>query len=365
MRIDKEKLREALSIEIVQELLDEFGGNSILKDDDTIVARTICHNHSDEDASHKMYYYDDSKLFVCYTNCGSFDVYDMLIKVIEAQTGELITFPAALRFLNSRMGGEGYDFFEETQKSSTLEMIQLLDRILGDSEEVTPKEQLKEYEAPTLKNMPQPRIKDWEDEGIDYETIKKFNIRFDPISTKIVIPHYDKNNRLVGIRGRALIYEEAERYGKYMPLYIQGKMYNHPLGFNLYGLNETKENIRRTKTAILFEAEKSVLLADMYMDLNISAAVCGSNISNFQINELLELGVTEIIIAFDRQYKEYKDKECLEWMKKIKRLADRHKNYVSISVVFDTGNNLGYRDAPIDCGKEVFNELLKNRVPVR
>ena len=40
----------------------------------------------------------------------------------------------------------------------------------------------------------------------------KYNIRFSPTQNKIIIPHYDINGRLVGIRGRALNIEEVEKY---------------------------------------------------------------------------------------------------------------------------------------------------------
>ena len=43
---------------------------------------TICHNESSEDASLKLYYYDNSKLFKCYTGCPeeSFDIYALFEK---------------------------------------------------------------------------------------------------------------------------------------------------------------------------------------------------------------------------------------------------------------------------------------------
>jgi hypothetical protein len=30
-------------------------------------------------------------------------------------------------------------------------------------------------------------------------------------------------------------------------------MYNHPLGFNLYNINNSKDNIKNTKKVIIFE----------------------------------------------------------------------------------------------------------------
>lgn len=365
MKIDKDKLRESITIDEVQILLEEFGASPRAVDDGTLLSRTICHNHIDNNPSHKLYYYDNNQTFMCYTNCGAFDIYDLLIKVFQSQRNEELSFPASVKFLANRFANGGFDFIETTQKSSVYEILELLARIesIGHEEEET--NQLKEYDSTLYNNLPSPRIGDWEAEGISDKTIKKFGIKYHPPSQKIVIPHHDKDGRLIGIRGRALIQEDVDRYGKYMPLYASNQMFNHPLGLNLYGLAQNKHNIERVKTAILFEGEKSVLLAEEYMDINIATAICGSNISNFQVQELVSLGVTEIIIAFDRQYKEYGDDECVKWVEKIKRIADRYKNYLKVSVIFDRGHLLGYKDAPVDCGKEVFLELLKGRTLVR
>ena len=58
-------------------------------------------------------------------------------------------------------------------------------------------------------------------------------------------------------------------------------MYNHPLGLNLYNLNNSKNNIKQIHTAIVFESEKSSLLFQSYFGLenDITVACCGSNLS--------------------------------------------------------------------------------------
>ena len=45
----------------------------------------------------------------------------------------------------------------------------------------------------------------------------------------------DMDNNLIGIRERTLI-KENETKGKYKPAIINGKMFNHPLGFNFFNL---------------------------------------------------------------------------------------------------------------------------------
>ena len=55
----------------------------------------------------------------------------------------------------------------------------------------------------------------------------KYNILYSISQEKIVIPHYDINNNLIGIRGRALNEWEIENVGKYMPIKIENKWYAH------------------------------------------------------------------------------------------------------------------------------------------
>jgi DNA primase len=73
---------------------------------------------------------------------------------------------------------------------------------------------------------------------------------------------------------------------------------------NLYNLNNSKDNIKLSKAAIVFEGEKSSLLYQSYFGLenDISVACCGSNISAYQVQLLLDAGAKEMIIAFDRQW---------------------------------------------------------------
>ena len=186
---------------------------------------------------------------------------------------------------------------------------------------------------------------------------------YDPVYQGIIIPHYDIEKRLVGIRERTLI-KENESNGKYKPAILNYKLYNHPLGFNLYNLNNSKNNIKKIKKVIIFEGEKSCLLYQSYfgIDSDLSVAVCGSNLVNYQVQLLLDLGVEEICIAFDKQFKEIGDEEWKGWTKKLNEINKKYSSLVKISFLFDKWNLLGYKDSPIDKGPDIFNELFKRRI---
>lgn len=189
-------------------------------------------------------------------------------------------------------------------------------------------------------------------------------IGFYPGGDQITIPHFDINGRFIGLRGRTLCKEEGERFGKYRPLKIGKDLYNHPLGMSLYNLNNSKDNIRLVKKAIVFEGEKSTLLYQSYFGLenDISVACCGSSLSTYQVQELIDSGAEEIIIAFDRQFQEIGDEEFQHLKRNLLKLRAKYKNYVNISFIFDKNMITGYKDSPIDCGPEIFLKLFKERI---
>ena len=160
------------------------------------------------------------------------------------------------------------------------------------------------------------------------------------------------------------IKEEAALYGKYRPMFLNGQMYNHPLGLNLYNLNNSKQQINKIKKAIIFEGEKSCLLYQSYFGLenDIAVACCGSAVSAWQMNKLMECGAQEIIIAFDKQFQQVGDAEFKHLTNNLIAINNKYKNYVNMSFIFDKGKVLGYKDSPIDRGAEIFVQLFKNRV---
>ena len=189
-------------------------------------------------------------------------------------------------------------------------------------------------------------------------------IGFFPGGDQITIPHFDKDNRFIGLRGRTLIKEDAERFGKYRPIFVNNQWYSHPLGMNLYNLNNSQKNIASFGKAIVFEAEKSCLqYQTMFgIDNDITVACCGSSFSSFQFNLLMQTGVSEIIIAFDRQFQEIGDDEFKRLTGNLVRINAKYKPIINISFIFDKHMITGYKASPTDEGKDKFLTLFKNRI---
>ena len=374
-KYDKDELKLNLSIEQVFDLVAELGGEPRMESG-FFISKTICHNHTGE-GSHKLYYYDNTKLFRCYTDCGtSFDIYE-LVEKIKNNSEDLKTYYNkegnlcyrewelfdAVEFVAIYYGysPKTFDFQKTQEKLKDWEIFNNYEQINKDEQEQ--RVELRIFDNKILQHLPHPRIVSWEQEGIKKEIMDHRGIAYDPKNQGIVIPHYDINNQLVGIRERTLIKEE-ENFGKYRPAILNGVMYNHPLGFNLYNLNNSKDNIKIIKKVIVYEGEKSSLLyASFFGEENdISVAVCGSSLISYQVKVLLSLGVEEIIIAFDKQFKEVGDEEWKRWTKKLKSIHKKYSPYVQISFLFDKWNLLDYKDSPIDKGPDIYLELFKKRI---
>ena len=366
MRYDKDKIKESLTIEQVFDFCAEMGGEPRMEaGGDIFVMRTICHNHPGE-GSRKCYYYNNTHLFRCFTNCGSMDIFQLYIN-IQKVAGYSVELPQAVAYIASYFGfaADYQNFSDEGKILEDWKILENYDKI----EAVVNKEkqvEMKFYDDKILSYYPFIRYKNWEQEGINPDIMKKRGIRFDPATEAMLIPHYDINNNLVGIRSRTIV-KEDEIYGKYRPSVLNGKMYNHPLGFNLYNLNWSKNNILLMKKAIVFEGEKSCLkYASFFGEENdISVAVCGSSLIQYQVDLLLSLGVTELVIAFDKQWQEKGDDEFKKWTAKLTEINKKYSSKVLVTFVFDKdGTNLEYKMSPIDAGPDIFMKLFKERIKI-
>ena len=361
--MNKDLIKQGLTIENVEDFVNNYGGEAIRKDD-VLICRTICHNNIGE-GHHKLYYYDNSHLFKCYTGCenDTFDIFELIIKIKEHQ-GIQLSLPQAIyeicNYFNLSFEEEIPEEISKDLKDDWT-LLQKYDNLYAPKEEKII--QLKGYDDSVIKNYPQPAILSWQKEGIKKEVCDYHNIRYDPCNCGVIIPHYDINNNLVGIRERTLI-KENEQYGKYRPAIFKGVMYNHALGYNLYNLNWSKNNIKALQKALVLEGEKGCLQLASYLgrDVDFSVAVCGSALLSYQVELLLKCGVKEIIIGFDKQFEDVNSDEGKKWIKKLKDINKKYSNFVNISFLFDKDNLLPYKASPTDKGIEIFMKLFNERI---
>ena len=358
--LTKYEIVQSLTLDDVKNFLESLGVEQIVMNEDKqyIVCPTICHNPIHEAESMKLYWYQNNKIFRCYTECNEamsiFQLYQKFMAInhypISEEESELYV-KQFLKHIFIQSPRESNKFKLDIEKYRFTNNIPLLD----------------EYPNHILDYFSTYYHPTWLKDGITKEAMDKFKIKFSIGQNKIIIPHFDINGRLVGIRGRALEKKEIETHGKYRPVQIGKILYTHPLQFNLYGIYEHQEAIRRRKVAIIAEAEKSTLLDDGYYgEYSNTVACCGSTFNKYHISMLTDiLGANEIVIALDKEYKNWNDERAKRYREKIERMCRKYLNQASFSYIWDFDNLLQEKDSPFDLGKEVFEQLYKSRVKVR
>lgn len=315
-----------------------------------LIMPTYCHNHKEENASQKLYYYKNNKIFMCYTECGTQSIFKFLKHYYDAQNIEYDWYKDIYQVIVGEQVPEGF---------SKPKYESLREKYGTKSKEI----ELPRYNPGVLGCFIRKYPPEWLSDGISKAAIDKYQIRYSISQNKIIIPHFSAiDGSLCGIRGRALNEYDIETFGKYMPVQIEGVWYKHPLSLNLYGLYQNKEEIKKHKICYVFEAEKSVLQFESFNLPNCAVAVCGSQFNKFQLNLLLKIAAPEeIVICFDKEEQPGEDK----YFNKLWSICDRYKQYVNFSFIYDRLGLLELKDSPSDKGEGIFKKLLEKRVRVK
>ncbi len=349
MSIDYQEIIEQLDDNKVKGMLDRLnipyqdrGGYLILP--------TVCHHADIDEASLKLYYYKNTHIFQCFTECGAMSIFNFLKHFYEAREVEYDWYTDIYQMI---MGCTM--FSEQPKKKDGYKSI----RANYEAQKV--RRELPAYPEGMLETFVKYYPIEWLNDGISKEAMDKFNIRFSPSQNKIIIPHYDAGGRLIGIRGRALNKEDIEHWGKYAPIFLEGKCCSHPLSLNLYALNFNQKNVNRQRIAYLVEGEKSCLQAESFSTPNCTVAVCGSKFNKYQLDLLLRYcNIDEIIICFDKEELPGQDL----YFNKLYNMCEKYKAYSHFSFIYDKENLLKLKDSPFDKGEQVFKQLLNHRVRV-
>ncbi len=249
MGLSRKDILASIELEDIKNFLESLGVDEIEMHPEKgyLICPTICHNALHEEASMKLYWYQNNKIFKCYTECNeAMSIFKLYQKFIKINYGQDINYYEAEEYVKKCLK---HIIFAQKQTSSSftlnLEKYKYANNI----------PQLSEYPKQLLTYFSQYYHPQWLKEGITKEVMNKFHIGFSIAQNKITIPHFDIDGRLIGIRARALEEEEIKECGKYRPVTIGNTIYAHPLQFNLYGIYEHKKGIQRRKQAIIAEGE--------------------------------------------------------------------------------------------------------------
>lgn len=316
---------------------------------DYYVLPTYCH-HPDGSGHKKLYIYfnENSVILRCFSNCGTMTLETFVEKYQNCNYSE------AKRLIDEILD-RSIDGFNNLYKEELLE---------------TPFATKKKKEFKVNKTINESVLNcfypipygGWIKEGISHRAQKKFGIRFDIAHNAIIIPQLNEDGQLVGVRRRALNKSDVERDGKYKPIYVNGQWLNVDTSFVLYGLFQNKENIINSKKVIVFEAEKSVMQMDTFYNGTAPAvALYGSNMNDYQADQLRKLGAEELIVALDKEYQN--EREYRTYLKVLVKKFQKFQPFFTITFVLDDFNSslLNYKDSPSDHGKETFEKLLRRR----
>ena len=350
--MDYQAIVDGITIDKVKLLLQKLGAKEIIDKGDYLITNTICHNEDADNASLKLYYYNNNKIFMCYSNCQAMSIFKFMKTYYETRGIEYDWVSDIYNVIldcSNFKPGEGFD-------------APKYDSLRNKYGRVKQEKELPEYNSGALDTFVKYYPPEWLRDGISKAAMDKFGIRYSISQNKIIIPHYDVKGRLVGIRGRALNEWEVENVGKYMPVRLEQTWYKHPLSMNLYGLHENQENIKKSGVCYVFESEKSVLQCEAFSGPNCSVAVCGSQFNKYQLNLLIRTcRPSEIVLCFDSE--ELGDDT--KYFDKLWAICQKYKNYTNFSFIYDRLRLLELKDSPSDKGEETFKKLLEKRTRVK
>lgn len=357
-----EKVLDLLTTSDIIQLVSLFGVDETLIRyyNNQLIMPTCCHNEIIGQAKHKLYYYENAKKFYCYTCCGSMSVFDFIIQsyynrgIKYSKSNALIIIQ---KIINDRLKN-GFSIVENNVKNSHIDEVNKDWR-----------NKLTIYNKSVMDCFSKNKkyLKIWEKEGISFDSMDKFGIRFDMIRNRMIIPIFDDYNRFVGAKVRNFNQEDIENGRKYMPLIHNKEIFTYDKGKILFGLNYNKKAVKNSKSAIIFEAEKSVMMFDSMFVENRSVSIGGSSITPYQRELLKEYNVNTVVLALDNDYSLIPDEngdynKYFGLLKMIKEGNKLYKNGFKVEIVYDWKQEfLDNKDSPIDKGRQIWNKLYRNR----
>ena len=349
--MDYKQIIESLEEEKIIKLMYSLGADRHEDKGDFIIFPTICHNESAADASMKLYYYKDNKFFMCYTEDGGMSIFKFLEHYYQTRGIEFNWYNDVLQVVLNCTPTKTIDGFEPIH----------YDKLKDKFRKREIRKDLPIYSKKVLDVFVKRYPFEWLTDGITKQAMDKFGIKFSISQNKIIIPHFDVNNNLIGIRGRALNESEIA-YAKYAPVKIEDIVYKHKLSLNLYGLNHNWKNIKELGICYIAESEKAVLQSELFGEKNCTVAICGSSLNIYQIKLLMQhCQPKEIVLCLDKEELPGEDK----YFYKLWDMCSKYKLYTNMSFIYDRENLLNLKDSPFDRGRNIFNKLLEKRVKVK
>lgn len=191
-------------------------------------------------------------------------------------------------------------------------------------------------------------VKEWEDEGIDTDTQRIFEVHSDDREKRWCFTLRDWDGNLIGRKGRTWVKDfELLKIPKYLYYHSNG-------GFaHLYNIHRAIGYIERENEVIIVESEKSVMKL-WSMGFKNVVAIGNKKVSPFMSKQLLKLKCSNFVFALDKDVD----------FESVKKEAMKFKMFKNIWIVFDDKGLLNEKDSPCDRGFITWLDLYSKKVKV-
>lgn len=349
LMIDITSLKSQLTDDRIIELMDTLGAPLMKADSNNLIFPSICHHGADCQA-HKprLYYYIESQSWFCFVCHFSGDTISLIQHVKHIDFNQAVSYICSI--LHLQVG--------QIEENKCIDSWAELRRFLPNAEPEPDK--LLTYDKSILSLFDHLYPQEWLDYGISADILDKFGIGWYARQACISIPVVF-NGQLVGVRGRYTREQDVAK-GKYRPICtLDGQVLKLATSQVMYGYDQNKTAIEKSRQVVLFESEKSVLKSPQY-GINNALAVFGSNISRQHIQLLLELGVNDVVLCMDSDYKQVGDDEFKFFVVKMKKLAVKLKPFFNCSIVYNNQGYDMYKCNMMDIPYEQAMKLWESRV---
>ena len=356
-KIDVKKLKKSLSLAHHKQIMQALGIPSYSENSTQIVYYTGDKNVDPYKGSPKLYFYKDTNIYVGMTAGRSYDIIS-LVKTRLALLKHPCSILDACQFILDT-ANINPDSISRVKKEGHVYDWSNLERFIRVRKYGN---QLSEYNRNIIDTLPPLYPQAWIDEGISEETMDKYQIRYYERCNQTVIPCFDDEARLVGVRVRNWDKDRVEQ-AKYMPLVtLDGQCYKFNTNQVFYGINYNKPEIERTGKVIIVESEKAVMKLDTYMGRhNIALGMYGSNLGIQRRNQLLKMGVNTVSYVVDNDFIGQDDAFFEQWREKIRHFIKLWDGFCRVEIVWDNLGLLGPKENATDRTKEVWEQLWENR----
>lgn len=333
-------------------LMDSMGIPLVSANSQYQLYPSACHHSDWEHHKNKLYYYVQSQRWHCYSCSGDWDTIGIVQHLRKC------TFNQAVDYICSTLGINATEVVQDDMRDQWQRDLR---RWLPNADIDEPAE-LTTYDPAVLSAFDHLYPTEWLDYGITRYSMDKFGIGWYARQACISIPVV-QNGQLVGVRGRYTRQQDVDK-GKYRPIaMLDGTVLKFSTNQCLYGLDQNKSAIEKCRQVLLFESEKSILKADSW-HIHNALAVFGSNISKRHIEMLLELGVNDVVLCFDSDYKQVGDDDFQFFVAKMRKLAGKLRGYFNVSIIYNNQGYDGYKYSPVDFDRWQFDKLYESRVRV-